>query len=59
MKLSNKQAMMLLEIAKTSCRIASEVWPYTQERRIDLISNIINQQSDELIDLEKNKNGTK
>lgn len=55
MKLSEKQAMMLLDIAKDSLRIADHFGGYPPDIRLQLISDVINQQSNELKELEPDK----
>ena len=61
MKLSEKQAMMLLDIAQDTLRIAGHVGGYPPHIRVQLISDIINQQSNDLKELDqlKNRNSTK
>ena len=53
MKLTNKQAMMLFDIAKGSLAISGGCFSYNKEVRHQLVNTILNQQSDELIDLEE------
>jgi len=53
MKLSEKQAMMLLDIAKDSLRIAGHFGGYPPNIRLQLISDVINQQSNELKDIDE------
>ncbi len=51
MKISNKQLMMLLDIAKATLPIVGGV-AYSQEVRLQLVNEIVNQQSTELKDIE-------
>lgn len=53
MKLSEKQAMMLLDIAKDSLRIAGHFGGYPPAIRGQLVNDIINQQSNELKELDE------
>lgn len=52
MKISEKQLLMLLDIAKDTCEIPDLVGGYTPQLRIQLINDIINQQSDDLREIE-------
>ena len=54
MKISEKQLLMLLDIAKDTCEIPDNVGGYTPQLRIQLINDIINQQSDEPREVESN-----
>jgi len=52
MKLTAKQALVLFEIAKDTCNIVGLVAGYSSDVRLGLVNQIIQQQSDKLIDLE-------
>jgi hypothetical protein len=53
MKISTKQAHMLLDIAKGSLNIVAPLGGYSQEIRHQLINDVINQQSNQLTDTDK------
>jgi len=68
MKISEKQLLMLLDIAKDTCSVADLIGGYDPQTRVQLVNDIINQQSDEpkevepdtglkLSDLEANEYG--
>jgi len=57
MKLTNKQAMMLLDIVKDSVSIMGTMGGFSVENRLRLVNAILSQQSDELVDLEKVPSG--
>lgn len=48
MKVSEKQLMMLLDIARDTARIGKVVGGYSPQDRVQLINDIINQQSNQL-----------
>ena len=48
MKVSEKQLLMLVDIAKDSLRIAGNFGGYHPQIRLQLVNDIINQQSNEL-----------
>jgi len=56
MKLSNRQALIMFEIVKGSLNIADRtdmnIFSYNYQQRLELVNQIINQQSDELIELQ-------
>lgn len=52
MKVSEKQLIMLLDIAQDTCRLGDVVGGYAPQARIQLVNDIINQQSDQLKDVE-------
>jgi len=52
MKVSEKQLMMLLDIARDTCQLVAVVGGYTPQTRIQLVNDIINQQSDQLKEVE-------
>lgn len=52
MKISEKQLLMLLDIAKDTCKINDILGGYEPETRISLVNEVINQQSDELKNVE-------
>jgi len=56
MKLSNKQALMLFQIAKESIQIAGSFAGLTASTRLQLVNDIINQQSTDLIELKSLEN---
>lgn len=56
MKITEKQLLMLIDIAKESTLSVGSRGGYRQEDRIRLVNDIINQQSDEIIDVKDNKN---
>lgn len=47
MKISEKQLLMLVDIAKDTCQMGIKVGGYDPITRIQLINDIINQQSDQ------------
>ena len=53
MRLSEKQAQFLLEVVRDTLTIVNVSYP--QEIRQKMLEQIINQQSDELIELDKEK----
>lgn len=53
MKITTKQLMMLLDIAKGSVNIMGTLGGYCQDDRLNLINDIINQQDNILIDTDK------
>ena len=63
MKLSNKQALIMFEIVKGSLNIADRtdmnIFAYNYQQRLELVNQIINQQSDELIELQDINNKIK
>jgi hypothetical protein len=48
MKVSEKQLLMLLDIAKDSLRICGAFGGYEPHVRLELVNDLINQQSNEL-----------
>lgn len=52
MKISEKQLLMLLDIAKDTCKIDDFLGGYDPQTRIELVNTIINQQSDDLKEVE-------
>lgn len=52
MKVSEKQLMMLTDVAKESLRIAGLFGGYDLPIRIQLVNDLINQQSNELKDVD-------
>ena len=46
MKVSEKQLLMLLDIAQDTCRIGDVVGGYAPQARVQLVNDIINQQND-------------
>jgi hypothetical protein len=53
MKLSTKQAMMLLDIAKDSLHILGPIGGYSPQIRLQLVNDVINQQSNTLTDTDE------
>ena len=53
MKLSEKQAIILLDIAKWSLNICGASHGYTHETVDRIVTEIINQQSNNLVDLDR------
>ena len=52
MKISEKQLLMLMDIAKDSLRIAGVFGGYEPQTRLQLVNDLINQQSNELREVE-------
>lgn len=52
MKISEKQLLMLIDIAKDTCKIDEVVAGYEPDTRIELVNTIINQQNDELKEID-------
>lgn len=52
MRLSEKQAIILLDIARWSLKFINSDHGYDQEYLIKLVNEIFNQQSDKLIELD-------
>lgn len=62
MKLSNFQAILLLNIVKDTLSIAGQWGGLYPEQRLDLYNQILQQQSSDLVDLDppkKEQNGSK
>lgn len=55
MKISEKQLLMLLDIAKDSLRIMGSFGGYEPHVRLELVNDLINQQSNELKEVDSNK----
>jgi hypothetical protein len=56
MKLSDKQALMLFEIAKNSLRIKDDsgmAFSFDDKTRLDLINAIFTQQNENIVELDK------
>lgn len=51
MRLTEKQAMVLLDLAKHSLQVCGRVAGYDEETRLRIVNEIVNQQSDDLVDL--------
>lgn len=45
MKISEKQLLMLVDIAKDTCRMGMSVGGYSPRTRVQLINDILNQQN--------------
>jgi hypothetical protein len=60
MRVTNKQVLMLLQIAQDSLSLKDcsglRIFTFDTESRLNLVNTIYNQQSDEIIDLDKNNN---
>ncbi len=52
MRVSEKQLLMLIDIAKDSLRISGLFGGYTPQIRLQMVNDIINQQSNELKEIE-------
>lgn len=48
MKVSEKQLLMLVDIAKDTCRVGTSIGGYSPQTRIQLINDILNQQNNRL-----------
>lgn len=57
MKVSEKQLIVLFDIAKYSLQIIGNVAGYDENTRRNLVNDILNQQSNELIDVKTEQNG--
>ena len=53
MKVSEKQLLMLLDIAKDSLRIRGSFGGYEPQVRLELVNDLINQQSNDLKELDE------
>ncbi len=53
MKISEKQLLMLLQIAVDSVKADDGHFRYSEDHRNDLVTNIMAQQSTELVDIEE------
>jgi len=57
MKLTDKQAMVMLQVltdaVKISHRVVALDWTYTNQTMMDILNDIMNQQSQELVELMK------
>jgi hypothetical protein len=53
MKVSEKQLLMLLDIAKDSLRIAGFFGGYDPQTRLQLVNDLINQQSNKLKEVDE------
>ncbi len=53
MKVSEKQLLMLLDIAKDSLRIRGAFGGYEPQVRLELVNDLINQQSNELKEIDE------
>jgi hypothetical protein len=56
MKVSEKQLMVLFDIAKYSLHIIGSIAGYDENTRRNLVNDIINQQSNVLIDVKSEQN---
>ena len=52
MKISEKQLLMLMDIAKDSLRIAGVFGGYEPQTRLQLVNDLINQQSNDLTEVD-------
>jgi hypothetical protein len=52
MKVSEKQLLMLMDIAKDTLRIANALGGYDLQTRLQLVNDLINQQSNDLKEIE-------
>lgn len=55
MKVSEKQLLMLVDIAKDSLRIAGNFGGYHPQIRLQLVNDIINQQSNVVMEVDSTK----
>ena len=55
MKITEKQLLMLVDIAKASTSLVGSWGGYRQEDRVRLVNEIINQQSDTIITVKERK----
>ena len=55
MKVSKKQLLMLLDIVKDSLRIKGGFGGYEPQVRLELVNDLINQQSNDLKELDDEK----
>lgn len=55
MKVSEKQLMMLVDIAKDTLRFAGFIGGYDPQTRLQLVNQLINQQSDILKEVDKDE----
>ena len=55
MKISEKQLLMLVDIAKDTCAITDVVGGYDPQTRVQLINDIINQQNDKPMEIDDSK----
>ncbi len=53
MKLSDKQAILLFQIAMDTRGIVGDMMSLSQQQRLDLVNKIINQQDESIKDLTK------
>lgn len=54
MKVSEKQLIMLIDILKASLPIANPIGGYDRQVRLQLANDLINQQSNDLVDTTDN-----
>lgn len=54
MKISEKQLMIMFDVLKDSLRIAGPFGGYDPQTRLQLVHDIINQQSDTLKEVDEN-----
>jgi hypothetical protein len=52
MKISEKQLLMLMDIAKDTLKIANVMGGYDLQTRLQLINDLINQQSNDLKEID-------
>ncbi len=52
MKISEKQLLMLMDIAKDTLRLAGPFGGYDPQTRLQLVNDLINQQSNDLREVE-------
>lgn len=56
MKVSERQLLMLLDIAKDSIRIVDYMGGYSVEQRMKLVNEMINQQNAKLVETDESNN---
>jgi hypothetical protein len=54
MKISEKQALIIIDILKETTKIDGDFSGYTREFRLNLYNDILRQQDDKLIELDDN-----
>jgi hypothetical protein len=53
MKISEKQLLMLMDIAKDTIKIANVLGGYDLQTRLQLVNDLINQQSNDLKEIDE------
>ena len=55
MRITEKQLLMLVDIAKASTALVGSFGGYSEQDRYNLVNHIINQQSDDIITVKEGK----